>query len=211
MLRRMPDNDITAFWDRASARYDDEPDHGLRDPAIRDAWAGRLREWLPATPADVLDLGCGTGSLSLLALDAGHRVTAVDLSPEMVDRARAKTAGRATVLVGDAAHPPVQPGTVDVVLARHLAWTLPDPPAALARWVSLLRPGGRLVLVEGRWGEARGSYVDAAMAWPGGVGSRDLLAATAPLVRTARVEVLTDPALWGREIDDERYVLLAEL
>jgi hypothetical protein len=53
--------------------------------------------------------------------------------------------------------------------------------------------------------------VDVAMPWSGGVGSRDLLAATAPLVRTARVEALTDPALWGREIDDERYVLLAEL
>jgi SAM-dependent methyltransferase len=207
----MTDDGITAYWDRASARYDDEPHHGLADPAARAAWADRLRDWLPTAPSVVLDLGCGTGSLSLLALEQGHRVSAVDLSPEMVRRARDKTAGRATVRVADAADPPIRRGTVDVVLARHLAWTLPDPPRALARWVSLLRPGGRLVLVEGRWGEAGGSYVDAPLPWSGGVGARDLLAAVAPLVRSARVEVLADPVLWGREVDDERYVLLAEL
>ena len=207
----MTDHGIAAYWDRASAAYDDEPDHGLADPAVRAAWADRLRAWLPATPADVLDLGCGTGSLALLAVRQGHRVTAVDLSTEMVRRARAKTDGRATVLVGDAADPPVRPGTVDVVLARHLAWTLPDPPAALARWVRLLRPGGRLVLVEGCWAEAGGAYVDAPLPWSGGVASRDLLAATAPLVRTARVEVLADSVLWGRAVGDERYVLLAEV
>ena len=46
-------------------------------------------------------------------------------------------------------------GSVDAVLARHLLWTLPDPLAALARWVRLVRPGGRLVLVEGRWWPGR--------------------------------------------------------
>jgi hypothetical protein len=84
------------------------------------------------------------------------------------------------------------------------------PPAALARRVTLPRPGGRLVLVEGRWGAASGSSVDTRPPWSGGVAAGDLLAALAPLVRTARVELRDDPALWGREIDDERYVLLAE-
>ncbi|MEU3532965.1 methyltransferase domain-containing protein [Streptomyces murinus] len=54
-------------WDARAAGFDEEPDHGLRDPAVRAAWAARLRSWLPRRPADVLDLGCGTGSLSLLA------------------------------------------------------------------------------------------------------------------------------------------------
>ena len=97
-----------------------------------------------------------------------------------------------------------------MVLARHVAWTLPDPPAALARRVTLPSPGGLLVPVEGRWGAASGSSVDTPPPWSGGVAAGDLLAALAPLVRTAPVELLDDPALWGREIDDERYVLLAE-
>ena len=39
--------------------------------------------------------------------------------------------------------------TYDVVLSRHVLWALPDPVEALRRWSALLRPEGRLVLVEG--------------------------------------------------------------
>ncbi|MCZ7461226.1 NUDIX hydrolase [Streptomyces sp. WMMC940] len=45
-------------WDAADT-FDDEPDHGLRDPAVRRAWAERMRHWLPPAPSDVLDLGRG--------------------------------------------------------------------------------------------------------------------------------------------------------
>lgn len=83
-----------ADWDALAASFDDEPDHGLRDAEVRRAWAARLASWLPAPPGDVLDLGCGTGSLSLLAAEQGHRVTGVDLSPAMVELARTKLAGR---------------------------------------------------------------------------------------------------------------------
>jgi SAM-dependent methyltransferase len=197
---------IAEFWDSYAPTYDQEPDHGLADPRTRAAWAGRLREWLPGEPADVLDLGCGTGSLGVLAAAQGHRVTGVDLAPEMVRRARAKGVA---AIVGDASAPPVRSRSVDVVLARHLAWTLPDPHAALARWVGLVRPGGRLVLVEGRWGAS--GYVEAPLPWAGGVRARDLLAAVTPLVRQARVEALTDAVLWGKEITDERYVLRADV
>src|SRR5438477_8131922 len=94
----MTDNDLptadAAYWEAAAERFDDEPDHGLRDPAVRAAWAGRMRSWLPGGPARILDLGCGTGSLALLAVEQGHRVTGVDRSAGMVARARAKLAGR---------------------------------------------------------------------------------------------------------------------
>jgi SAM-dependent methyltransferase len=147
-------------WDTAAASFDDEPDHGLRDADVRAAWADRLAAWLPARPGDLLDLGCGTGSLSLLAAERGHRVTGVDLSPAMVERARAKLAGRDAVFrVGDAARPPVGERRFDAVLVRHVLWTLPDPGQVLRHWCGLLRPGGRLVLVEGVWGRsARSAY-----------------------------------------------------
>lgn len=188
-------------WDAASATFDDEPDHGLRDPVVREAWAARLEAWLPRGACDVLDLGCGTGSLSLLAAERGHRVTGVDLSAAMIALARAKLAGRdAVFLVGDAAAPPVGEQRFDVVLVRHLLWALPDPGRALRHWRGLLRPGGRLVLVEGVWGATS----------PAGIPADRLTALLAPLAGDVRVERLSDDArLWGREVDDERYAVVA--
>jgi SAM-dependent methyltransferase len=191
-------------WDAEAAAFDEQPDHGLRDPEIRRAWADRLRTWLPARAADVLDLGCGTGTLSLLAAEQGHRVTGVDLSPAMIDLARAKLAGRdAAFLVGDAAAPPVGEQRFDVVLVRHVLWALPHPDRVLRHWCDLLRPGGRLVLIEGRWGTVS----------PVGIPADRLTELLAPLVPDAghvRVERLSeDPLLWGGAVADERYAVVA--
>ncbi|MGW1587635.1 class I SAM-dependent methyltransferase [Streptomyces sp. NPDC002386] len=193
--------DTGTDWDAQAAAFDDEPDHGLRAPEVRAAWADRLRGWLPGDPADVLDLGCGTGSLSLLAAEQGHRVTGVDSSPAMVDLARAKLAGRdAAVLRGDAASPPVGERSHDVVLVRHVLWTLPDPARVLRHWRTLLRPGGRFVLVEGVWGTLS----------PVGIPAARLVSLLEPLTSGARVERLSGyPVLWGKAVDDERYAVLA--
>ena len=184
-------------WDAEAASFDEEPDHGLRDPGVRGAWAERLRDWLPTGPGDVLDLGCGTGSLSLLAAEQGHRVTGVDLSPAMVELARAKLAGRdAAFLVGDAAMPPVGEQRFDVVLGRHVLWALPDPGRALRRWWGLLRPGGRLVLVEGVWGEV-------------GIPAEVVAGLVEPLGGRVLVERLSEQSvLWGKDVDDERYAVV---
>lgn len=190
-------------WDVESVTFDEEPDHGLRDPVVREAWAARLRTWLPERASDVLDLGCGTGSLSLLASGWGHHVTGVDLSPGMVDLARAKLAGRdAVFLVGDAAAPPVGEQLFDVLLCRHVLWTLPDPGRVLRHWCGLLRPGGRLVLVEGVWGTVS----------PVGISADRLTALLEPLAADVRVERLSDDSrLWGRQVEDERYAVVAGL
>ncbi|KPI11230.1 hypothetical protein OV450_3190 [Actinobacteria bacterium OV450] len=215
-----PASAITAYWDAAAAAFDDEADHGLRRQPVRAAWARLLASCVPAEPADVLDVGCGTGSLSLLLAEAGHRVTGVDLAPRMIERATAKLAAAglaARFLVGDAGTPPTGEQRYDVVLCRHLLWTLPDPEAALRAWVARLRPGGRLVLVEGRWREAGQSgapYVAGAGAlpWNGGVTADALAAAVRPLAAGLHVEPLDgEPALWGGPVTDERYALIARV
>ncbi|MGW7253408.1 class I SAM-dependent methyltransferase [Streptomyces sp. NPDC054834] len=194
---------VSVDWDTEAAGFDEEPDHGLRDPQVRAAWAARLDGWLPGRPADVLDLGCGTGSLSLLAAERGHRVTGVDLSPPMVELARAKLAGRdAVFLLGDAAAPPVGEQRFDVVLVRHVLWALPDPARVLRRWRGLLRPGGRFVLVEGVWGTVS----------PVGMAADRLVGLLEPVAGQVRVERLSDDtALWGKDVDDERYAVVATL
>ncbi|MFE9833934.1 class I SAM-dependent methyltransferase [Streptomyces sp. NPDC005551] len=211
---------ITAYWDAAAPGFDDEPDHGLKATHTRAAWADLLTAWLPTDPADVLDVGCGTGSLSELIAQAGHRVTGVDLAPRMVEAARAKlTAAQlpGRFLVGDAAAPPTGQEKFDVLLSRHLVWTLPDPHAALREWAGRIRHGGLLILVEGRWREAGQKdvpYVVGAdtLPWYGGIAADDLADAVRPLVSDVRTEPLSaDAALWGGPVTDERYALIARI
>lgn len=211
---------ISAYWDAAAPSFDQEPDHGLRDVRTRAAWAERLTAWVPPRPADVLDVGCGTGSLSLLLAHAGHRVTGVDVAPRMVARAQAKLAAAglpAHFHIGDAADPPTGDQRFDVLLCRHLLWTLPDPAAALRSWVARLRPGGSLILIEGRWRQSATDttpYVSDAppLPWQGGVTAATLTTTLRPLVAGLRVEPLSnDPHLWGGPVTDERYAVLAHL
>ncbi len=192
-------DDVRAAWDAEAASFDDEPDHGLRDPSVREAWRALLLGHLPAPPARVADLGCGTGTLSVLLAEQGYVVDGVDLSPEMLTRARTKAAGLpATFAVGDASAPPLEQGSYDAVLCRHVLWALPDPVVALRRWARLLVPGGLMVLVEGHWSTGAGLTADEA--------GRLLEAAG----RTSTAVPLPEPAYWGREIRDERYLLVSQ-
>lgn len=186
-------------WDAEAERYDEEADHGLRDPAVREAWRSLLREVLPAAPARVAEMGCGTGSLTLLLAEDGHRVDGVDVSSAMLERARVKTGGHDSVSLvgGDAAHPPFSPGRYDAVLCRHVLWALPDPVAVLRRWSDLLVPGGRLVLVEGDWHTGAGLTAERTVALLGEAG------------RSATVRRLREPVYWGGDVADERYLVVS--
>ena len=146
---------VQGLWDRAAPSFDHEPDHGLADHDVRRAWRDLLVENLPAAPARLADLGCGTGTLTRLLTDEGYAVDGVDISLEMIIRARAKVP-EARFLIGDVTCPPLRSAEYDVVLTLHVLWALPDPLLSIARWVELLRPGGRLVLIEGAWSTGAG-------------------------------------------------------
>jgi 2-polyprenyl-3-methyl-5-hydroxy-6-metoxy-1,4-benzoquinol methylase len=145
------EDEFRAYWDEDAATYDDSPSHYPQRPQEQAAWAATLRRLLPAPPARVLDMGAGTGFLSLLLAGQGYQVTAADFAAGMLAQLKAKAADRGLaveVAETDATHPPA--GEFDAVIERHLIWTLPDPASALAAWHTAA-PAGRLVLVEGSW------------------------------------------------------------
>jgi SAM-dependent methyltransferase len=102
----------------------------------------------------VLDVATGTGYLALTAAAIGHRVTGIDLAEPMLAEARAATLRRgltAAFMEGDAVTPPFEAGSFDAITNRHFLWTLREPEVAFRNWLRLLRPGGRVVAIDGFW------------------------------------------------------------
>lgn len=106
---------------------------------------------LPPPPAQVLDLCTGTGFAALICAGLGHEVVGADLAPSMlaVARTTAESRGlRARFIESDAVTPRFEDESFDVVVSRHSLWTLREPAEALARWRRLLRPDGRIIMID---------------------------------------------------------------
>lgn len=146
---------IRRYWDIDAHGYDRDASHHPRSAVELAAWNAAFVRLLPPPPARVLDVGAGTGFLTLNLARLGYRVTALDLAPSMLTELRRKAAAAAgpevETVEGSADAPPA--GPFDAVVERHLVWTLPDPEGALSAWRKAA-PEGRLVLFEGLWGEA---------------------------------------------------------
>jgi 2-polyprenyl-3-methyl-5-hydroxy-6-metoxy-1,4-benzoquinol methylase len=146
---------IRRFWDADAAGYDQISSHYPQTPAEWAAWRGALEPLLPSAPARVLDVGAGTGFLTIAVAGLGHQVTAVDLSEQMLARLTAKaSAQQLAVATVQASAEEVPRERFDVVMSRHLLWTLPDPEGALRAWRAAA-PDGSLLLVESVWGDGQ--------------------------------------------------------
>jgi demethylmenaquinone methyltransferase/2-methoxy-6-polyprenyl-1,4-benzoquinol methylase len=97
-------------------------------------------------PGDlVVDVGCGTGDLAALAAAAGARVIGVDVAPIMLAHARGRGAA---LLRADAAALPLRGATAHAVTCGFALRNVVAIPPVLAEAARVLRPGGRLALLE---------------------------------------------------------------
>lgn len=154
-----PQERVTAYWDtRGGDAYDAQATHSPHDTEVAAAWRAAVARYLPTDrSARILDVGTGTGFLALMAADLGYSVTGIDLSTGMLATARTKTTGHPNppeLLVGDAIQPDFPPESFDVILNRHLLWTLVDPDAAARAWFTMLKPGGIVVAWDSLWWNA---------------------------------------------------------
>ena len=121
-------------------------------------FAGQWRAWqrLVLTRIhghDVLELGCGLGDLLADMAEAGHACLAVEQSPQMVAAAREtlqrrKLDEKAWVIQGSAQHLPFSNASFDTVVSTFPSEYIYDP-NTIAEVERVLRPAGRLIVVEG--------------------------------------------------------------
>ena len=114
------------------------------------AWARAIGLLLPAV--DVADLGCGEGYLTIEAARWARRVIAVDRSEEVLDRARRLASRRKlrniTWKRGDLERLPIRDQSIDIALLSQTLHHVDRPAAALAEAWRILRPGGRLLVLD---------------------------------------------------------------
>jgi SAM-dependent methyltransferase len=132
--------------------------------------AGRLAPWAGKT---IVDLGCGTGFWLARYAERAARVIGIEPDPAIRARAVRAAAGLAgtEVMAGSAEHTGLPDRSADVVHARFAYFFPPGTDAGLAEVLRVLRPGGRLIVIDNdyRWGEFAWLLAAASAKPPSGV------------------------------------------
>lgn len=132
-------------YDRIAPIYD-----LIQGPMELMANVWRARQWAEIEGGQVLEVGVGTGK-SLPLHPQTAEVIAIDVSPRMVDRARKRAASlgsKANLCVADVQALPFPDASFDFVVTTFVFCSVPDPVMGLREMRRVLRPGGRLTMIE---------------------------------------------------------------
>ena len=136
---------VEAMFDRISPVYDAM--NRVMTAGLDRRWRRLTAEAVVSPGDDVLDACCGTGDLALATERAGGRVTGLDFSERMLERARRKSATVRWVR-GDVLALPFPDGSFDAVTVGFGIRNVEDLEAGLREIARVLRPGGRLGCLE---------------------------------------------------------------
>jgi len=139
--------EIAKFGALANRWWDENgPQRPLHE--LNPARLGYVRERVPLRNARVLDVGCGGGLLSEALAREGAQVTALDLSPDLIEIAKlhllesgVKVDYRLQSVESLAEE---MPGSFDAITCMEMLEHVPDPASVLRACASLLKPGGKL-------------------------------------------------------------------
>jgi len=198
---------IRQMFDQVAARYDA---HNRLFSADRDrAWRRRAARRAALRPGQTaLDLCTGTGKLAhelLPFVGPSGRVVGIDFSPAMLELARRREP-RVEFRLGDVTHLSEPDASVDAITIAFGLRNLVDRETALREMLRVLRPGGRLVILEfappprGLWMRAYRLYLSRVMPAIAGMRSADEASAYRYLAET--VQAFPQPAELARQLED---------
>ena len=148
------------YWSQRSTSYSDVNKVELAGIS-RHNWSAVLHEEIYShvpgrspQSINVLDVGTGPGFFAILLAESGFHVTAVDMTPEMLEEAM-QNAGPLAEKIDfremNAEHLCLPDDSYDVVVSRNLTWNLPHPEKAYSEWHRVLRTGGLLLNFDSNW------------------------------------------------------------
>jgi demethylmenaquinone methyltransferase/2-methoxy-6-polyprenyl-1,4-benzoquinol methylase len=141
----LPSEGVRSMFDRIAPVYDAM--NRLMTAGLDQRWRREAAEAVVRPGDKVLDSCCGTGDLAIAAAEAGGKVTGLDFSNPMLERARRK-APELEWVEGDALALPFADGSFDAAMVGFGVRNLSELDRGLCELRRVLRPGGRLAILE---------------------------------------------------------------
>lgn len=149
-----------AYWTQRSETYSIENREELED-AHRSIWRSVITEQIAAhfpgrAPEELrlLEVGTGPGFFAIILTEAGYSVTAIDLTPAMLQQAKCNAgvlAEKIDFREMNAEELTFPEESFDVIVSRNLTWNLPHTEKAYAQWNRVLKKGGLLLNFDANW------------------------------------------------------------
>ncbi|MFC3745599.1 class I SAM-dependent methyltransferase [Paenibacillus sp. GCM10012306] len=146
--------EVKTYWEGEAELYSE----GIRKELNgfqRQAWLDLILEHAPRKETlKVLDIGCGPGFFSVILSSAGHLVTGIDCTDNMLEEARSHSDREGVTVTFrkmDSHVLDFADDSFDLLVCRNVTWSLADPEAAYKEWKRVLKPGGRLLVFDANW------------------------------------------------------------
>ena len=145
---------LTSYWTDRAKSYSAQNIAEMNDWR-REAWRKLILSHAPQKEVlRVLDIGAGPGFFAINLALAGHEVTAVDVTEEMLQYAKSNAesyGARVDFVLHRGEFLPFKDGSFDLIVSRNVIWNLEYPEQALEEWERVLAPGGRMIYFDANW------------------------------------------------------------
>ena len=144
--------ELKSYWNQRAEGYSISNRESL-ESNDKEEYEKFLRKYIPKNKkCKTIDMGCGPGFLAILLADMGYESFAFDCTENMLAKAEenARDLGvKIHTIQGDAQNPDIEDKSFDLLVSRNVIWNLENPEKAYKEWIRILKPGGRIIILDG--------------------------------------------------------------